>query len=194
MKCDEIVQELECLFLPRGLRAAERDDGFPLLHVLRRLRGVQSPGGFTGGFKCPSDLEAQDYQGATAFLLSCAKASVGVGKIPAGATSQTRVEWAAANHDVDKISADCVECIKLLADALAQRGIASVRIDKRGMFGSAEAVPDPNDVTVNDYVADIEKRVERIEKKRKRGKKRMNASRLPSFVAKVPGSFSSCRT
>jgi len=64
-----------------------------------------------------SDLEAQDYQGATAFLLSCAKASVGVGKIPAGATSQTRVEWAAANHDVDKISADCVECIKLLADA-----------------------------------------------------------------------------
>lgn len=45
---------------------------------------------------------------------------------------------------------------KLLAEALAQRGIASVRIDKRGMFGSAAAVPDPNDVTVDDYVADIE--------------------------------------
>ena len=51
---------------------------------------------------------------------------------------------------------------KLLADALAQRGIASVRIDKRGMFGSAEAVPDPNDVTVNDYVADIESWAEAI--------------------------------
>lgn len=45
---------------------------------------------------------------------------------------------------------------KLLAEGLAQRGIASVRIDKRGMFGSAAAVPDPNDVTVDDYVADIE--------------------------------------
>ncbi len=45
---------------------------------------------------------------------------------------------------------------KLLAEALAQHGIASVRIDKRGMFGSAAAVPDPNDVTVDDYVTDIE--------------------------------------
>lgn len=45
---------------------------------------------------------------------------------------------------------------KLLAEALAQRGIASVRIDKRGMFASEGAVPDPNDVTVSDYVADLE--------------------------------------
>lgn len=45
---------------------------------------------------------------------------------------------------------------KLLAEAQAQRGIASVRIDKRGMFGSAAAVPDPNAVTVDDYVTDIE--------------------------------------
>ncbi len=45
---------------------------------------------------------------------------------------------------------------RLLAEALADRGIASVRIDKRGMFGSAGAVPDANDVTVADYVSDIE--------------------------------------
>ncbi|GAB5350078.1 alpha/beta hydrolase [Alteriqipengyuania sp. 357] len=51
---------------------------------------------------------------------------------------------------------------KLLAEALAQRGIASVRIDKRGMFASAGAVPDPNDVTVADYVADIESWVDTI--------------------------------
>ncbi|MEL7679810.1 alpha/beta fold hydrolase [Citromicrobium bathyomarinum] len=53
---------------------------------------------------------------------------------------------------------------KLLAEALAQRGIASVRIDKRGMFGSAAAVPDPNDVTVADYVADIETWADTISK------------------------------
>lgn len=44
---------------------------------------------------------------------------------------------------------------RLLAEALAERGIASVRIDKRGMFGSADAVPDANAVTVADYADDV---------------------------------------
>lgn len=44
---------------------------------------------------------------------------------------------------------------KLLAEGLAARGIATVRIDKRGMFGSAGAVSDPNDVTAQDYATDI---------------------------------------
>lgn len=45
--------------------------------------------------------------------------------------------------------------LRLLAKGLSERGIASVRIDKRGMFGSAGAVPDANAVTVADYVADV---------------------------------------
>ncbi|HEX8469395.1 MAG TPA: alpha/beta fold hydrolase [Allosphingosinicella sp.] len=44
---------------------------------------------------------------------------------------------------------------RLLAEALAARGIASVRIDKRGMFGSAGAVPDANAVTIADYAGDV---------------------------------------
>jgi pimeloyl-ACP methyl ester carboxylesterase len=44
---------------------------------------------------------------------------------------------------------------KLLAEALGARGIASVRIDKRGMFASAAAVADGNAVTVADYVTDV---------------------------------------
>lgn len=43
---------------------------------------------------------------------------------------------------------------KMLAEALAAMGIASVRIDKRGMFGSKAAVADANAVKVSDYVAD----------------------------------------
>jgi alpha-beta hydrolase superfamily lysophospholipase len=43
---------------------------------------------------------------------------------------------------------------RLLAEALARRGIASVRIDKRGMFGSRSAVTDPNAATFADYAAD----------------------------------------
>lgn len=43
---------------------------------------------------------------------------------------------------------------KLLAEALADRGIASVRIDKRGMFASAAAVPDANQVTLAEYAQD----------------------------------------
>ncbi|MDR5781573.1 hypothetical protein QCE63_19410 [Caballeronia sp. LZ065] len=36
---------------------------------------------------------------------------------------------------------------RLLAEGLFDRGIASVRIDKRGMYGSASAMPDADDVT-----------------------------------------------
>ncbi|WP_233994240.1 alpha/beta hydrolase [Porphyrobacter sp. AAP60] len=43
---------------------------------------------------------------------------------------------------------------RLLAQGLAAEGITTVRIDKRGMFGSAGAVPDANAVTMADYVVD----------------------------------------
>lgn len=44
---------------------------------------------------------------------------------------------------------------RLLAEALAERGYPSVRIDKRGMFGSAGAVSNPNDVTIACYGDDL---------------------------------------
>ncbi|WP_428969168.1 alpha/beta hydrolase [Sphingomonas sp. Xoc002] len=44
--------------------------------------------------------------------------------------------------------------LRLLAEGLAARGIASVRIDKRGMFASSGAIPDANKVTIDDYAAD----------------------------------------
>ncbi len=43
---------------------------------------------------------------------------------------------------------------RLLAEGLGANGISTVRIDKRGIFGSAGAVPDANAVTVDDYVDD----------------------------------------
>lgn len=43
---------------------------------------------------------------------------------------------------------------KLLAEALALKGISTLRIDKRGMFGSAKAIADANAVTIADYAAD----------------------------------------
>lgn len=44
--------------------------------------------------------------------------------------------------------------LRLLAEGLAAHGIASARIDKRGMFGNSAAVADANDVTLDDYAAD----------------------------------------
>ena len=44
---------------------------------------------------------------------------------------------------------------RLLAEGLAAKGIATVRIDKRGMFASRAAVPDGNAVTMSDYATDI---------------------------------------
>lgn len=44
---------------------------------------------------------------------------------------------------------------RLLAEALATKGVATARIDKRGMFGSKAAISDPNKVTIGDYAADV---------------------------------------
>ncbi|MEL6542312.1 MAG: alpha/beta fold hydrolase, partial [Pseudomonadota bacterium] len=44
---------------------------------------------------------------------------------------------------------------RLLAEALAAKGIGSIRIDKRGMFASKGAVPDANDVTIAAYAEDV---------------------------------------
>ncbi|MCM3155823.1 lysophospholipase, partial [Priestia megaterium] len=44
---------------------------------------------------------------------------------------------------------------RLLAEGLLGQGIASVRIDKRGMYGSAWAIAEADDVTIDDYAADV---------------------------------------
>lgn len=51
---------------------------------------------------------------------------------------------------------------RLLAEGLAKQGIGTVRIDKRGMFGSRGAVSDANAVTVADYVRDTGEWVDSI--------------------------------
>ncbi|MCO6382125.1 alpha/beta fold hydrolase [Oceanicola sp. 502str15] len=43
---------------------------------------------------------------------------------------------------------------RLLAEALAAEGVASLRIDKRGLFGSKTAIADPEAVTVEAYAED----------------------------------------
>jgi pimeloyl-ACP methyl ester carboxylesterase len=44
---------------------------------------------------------------------------------------------------------------RLLAQGLAAKGIASVRIDKRGLFSSHAAIPNANNVTIADYASDV---------------------------------------
>lgn len=44
---------------------------------------------------------------------------------------------------------------RLLAEGLAEKGITTLRVDKRGMFGSAGAISDGNAVTIADYAADV---------------------------------------
>ena len=44
---------------------------------------------------------------------------------------------------------------KLFAEGLGDKGIATVRFDKRGLFGSKGAVTDANAVKISDYVADV---------------------------------------
>jgi len=44
---------------------------------------------------------------------------------------------------------------RYLAQDLAKAGISSIRIDKRGMFGSKAAIKDANKVTLSDYAHDV---------------------------------------
>ena len=44
---------------------------------------------------------------------------------------------------------------RLLAEELSRRGISSVRIDKRGMFGSTRAISKADSVTIGDYAVDV---------------------------------------
>src|SRR6185369_1531947 len=53
---------------------------------------------------------------------------------------------------------------RMLAEALAQRGISSVRADKRGMFASKAAIADANAVTVAQYAADAHDWVKALRK------------------------------
>ena len=43
---------------------------------------------------------------------------------------------------------------KLLAEGLAAKGVSTIRVDKRGMFGSKGAIADANKVTIADYARD----------------------------------------
>jgi pimeloyl-ACP methyl ester carboxylesterase len=53
---------------------------------------------------------------------------------------------------------------RLLAEGLAEKGVSTVRIDKRGMFASAGAIADANDVTIDDYAADVHSWIASIRK------------------------------
>lgn len=44
---------------------------------------------------------------------------------------------------------------RMLAEALSAKGVSTLRIDKRGIFGSKAAVADANQVTIADYAADV---------------------------------------
>lgn len=57
---------------------------------------------------------------------------------------------------------------RLLSEALGERGVSSVRIDKRGMFGSKAAVSDANAVTIGDYASDTHAWVKAIRERTKR--------------------------
>jgi pimeloyl-ACP methyl ester carboxylesterase len=50
---------------------------------------------------------------------------------------------------------------KQFAEALSAEGIASLRVDKRGFFGSAQAIANPYDVTIAAYAEDMTKWVAR---------------------------------
>jgi hypothetical protein len=54
---------------------------------------------------------------------------------------------------------------RLLAEALASKGVSTLRADKRGLFGSKAAIPDANAVTITDYATDAHNWAEALRKR-----------------------------
>lgn len=59
------------------------------------------------------------------------------------------------NRDGDNTHGVRAGTYRLLAEGLAAQGVTSMRVDKRGMFGSAAPDLDPNKVTIADYASDV---------------------------------------
>ena len=98
-----------------------------------RERLVEAPG--PSGPLRGTLLQAQDGRAPLALIIPGSGPTDRDGNSPAGLKSAT---------------------YRMLAEELAARGISVARIDKRGMFGSAQAVADGNDVTYQDYAADAQ--------------------------------------
>ena len=69
----------------------------------------------------------------------------------------------ATDRNGDSLTSIKPATLRLLAGGLAEHGISSVRIDKRGMFGSARAIPDANNVTIHEYVTDVQSWINTIQ-------------------------------
>lgn len=59
------------------------------------------------------------------------------------------------DRDGDNVMGVSGGIYRQLAEQLAANGVATLRIDKRGMFGSKAAIADANAVTIADYAADV---------------------------------------
>jgi len=69
----------------------------------------------------------------------------------------------ATDRNGDSLTSIKPATLRLLAEGLAEHGISSVRIDKQGMFGSARAIPDANNVTIHEYVTDVQSWINTIQ-------------------------------
>jgi uncharacterized protein len=104
----------------------------------------------TSAFADPveSEIEAPGPKGPLkGLMLSSGKADAPVVLIVPGSGP--------VNRDGNSLHGLNTDTYKLLAQGLAERGIASVRIDKRGLYSSGAAIPNSNDVTIADYAGDV---------------------------------------
>lgn len=113
--------------------------------VLAGMMGLQAPG--AGAQPMPTqEIEAQVENGplrGSLLLPDDPRAAVVI--IPGSGPT---------NRDGDGPLGISAGYLRMLAEALARETIASIRVDKRGMFGSLGSFGDANAVTFDDYAAD----------------------------------------
>ena len=109
-------------------------------------------------FAAPMEIEAAGPEGVLRGILISAQASDSPVALIVPGSGPT-------DHDGNNPLGLKTDTYRLLAEGLSAKGVSTARIDKRGMYSSAQAVKNPNAVTIDDYAADIKSWVSTLRQK-----------------------------
>jgi len=120
---------------------------YGIIGALAAVLALAAPG-YTFAQTAETVIEVAGPQGALKGLLLAPGGAAGAAAIVIPGSGPTDL-------DGNSVLGVKAASYRYLAHGLAAAGIATVRIDKRGMYTSAAAVADPNTVTIAEYASDI---------------------------------------
>jgi pimeloyl-ACP methyl ester carboxylesterase len=161
LRCS-ILQQFDAIYKPRSVRLSVAKAPSPIEETMKRRTAARLLSGLLAtGAASPAATFAETAQPVQTYVEAPGPLGPLKGTMLAPASGVAPVVLiipgsGPTDRDGDNRYGVKARTYRLLAEGLVARGVATVRIDKRGMFASAAAVTDGNDVTIGDYASDVE--------------------------------------